>query len=276
MDSTIEILNTLLSSKNVQKYDLMTLLSIITDQMTKLENPEIPYINSTLTKLFSLSNINCRLLGKADKFTWRFIEWIKIHILIIIFYTILDFKFDNSQIAQIISIQNCGQLCNICYIFNYQNYINRPEKERHGTVKDVESLEETFNKMNFKIRKFNNLRKDQTITKLEEISKENFSNFRSIVICFLSHGSHNGILDCSDGHIYRSDIIKSLNSNSSLDGKPKLLFIQACRGNLEDEGIALIEESDSKIDSKQKFERQKNLFVLSSSYPGKNIHLKLI
>lgn len=72
---------------------------------------------------------------------------------------------------------------------------------------------------------------------VENLSKEDHSNNDCLVIIVLSHGNSNGIV-CAYDKIYS---VKTLWDNliekcPSLNGKPKLFFIQSCRGIKSDTG----------------------------------------
>ena len=74
---------------------------------------------------------------------------------------------------------------------------------------------------------------------LEDISQWDHSNYDSFICCILTHGSDNDTLYGSDGIEIKIRSIMSLfygNKARSLFGKPKIFFIQACRGDLEDKG----------------------------------------
>lgn len=66
----------------------------------------------------------------------------------------------------------------------------------------------------------------------------------------MTHGSKNGLILAADGVFSVQDLWEPFLGNNckSLIGKPKLFFIQACRGNLGDPGIMLM----SKLGEKEK------------------------
>ena len=76
--------------------------------------------------------------------------------------------------------------------------------------------------------------------KLEEISKRNHSKFDSFVCCLLTHGTDNDALYGSDGQELHLRKVRTLfygKNAVTLFGKPKIFFIQACRGGMEDHGF---------------------------------------
>ena len=80
------------------------------------------------------------------------------------------------------------------------------------------------------------------------------------------------MLRCKDGIINRKELISTLQSNPTLarPTMPKLLFIQSCQGDEEDQGVAVIEESDSDSDG-QPICHYPNMFIFSSCYPGNSM-----
>ena len=67
---------------------------------------------------------------------------------------------------------------------------------------------------------------------LENFASEiDHSKSDSFVCVLLSHGANNEIIYTYDGEFSISIIISMFKRNQSLAGKPKLFFIQACRGS---------------------------------------------
>jgi caspase 3 len=115
-------------------------------------------------------------------------------------------------------------------IINNQNFVCT--EERKGSDKDVDRILDTFENLNFKTRSFMNQTKQQMKELVENYSKRDYSN-DSCFICFIiSHGDNGQIL-CSDEMLIdlKKEIIKPFQINQTLVNKPKLFFIQACRGN---------------------------------------------
>ena len=80
---------------------------------------------------------------------------------------------------------------------------------------------------------------DGLLSKLGDISQRDHNNFDSFICCILTHGADNDALYGSDGVEVNIRKVMSLfygNKARSLFGKPKIFFIQACRGDLEDTG----------------------------------------
>ncbi|XP_069589697.1 caspase-8-like [Ranitomeya imitator] len=119
-----------------------------------------------------------------------------------------------------------------------QQYFN----DRKGTEKDEESLRIIFSKLGFKVHIKKNLEGDdilQTIDLFKEPS--NHENSDCFICCVLSHGDR-GIIYGTDG---KSVPIRDLtfcfcsSQCSTLTGKPKLFFIQACQGKEHQQLVSL-------------------------------------
>ena len=91
------------------------------------------------------------------------------------------------------------------------------------------------------------LENDVTISKLRRIlsdlQHEDHSKYSAFALIFLSHGEEGGIVYCSDGiKITIKEISNHFSATCcpSLYGKPKLFFIQTCRGQLSNQVIQLV------------------------------------
>lgn len=122
--------------------------------------------------------------------------------------------------------------------------------DRKGTEHDEVSLEKTFKWLGFTVIKKRNCTRDQMFQNLKEIADMDHSKFDAFVCCIMTHGS--------DNHVYGTDWVslsigdmKCLFNEScpSLQMKPKIFFIQACRGQGYDRGYFAKEEA---IRSKEK------------------------
>ncbi|KAL3194451.1 hypothetical protein MRX96_046079 [Rhipicephalus microplus] len=93
-----------------------------------------------------------------------------------------------------------------------------------------------FNNRNFEIH-----------TKLKILGKQDYSDDDCFVCCFLTHGETD-VLYGTDGKFPVSAVMEPFHGDvcSSLLGKPKLFFIQACRGDRLDSGTqAVLDTADS-------------------------------
>ncbi|XP_033889802.3 caspase-7-like [Acipenser ruthenus] len=129
-----------------------------------------------------------------------------------------------------------------CIIINNENV--QGTFKRHGTDEDARKLEATFGALGFKVEVAKDLTANKMYELLETVAKEDHRELACFACVLLSHGR--------EGHISGTDteikirLLASLFTGErcqSLFGKPKLFFIQACRGKEYDSGI----ETDSAI-----------------------------
>lgn len=139
-----------------------------------------------------------------------------------------------------------------CLIINNVEF--EPESElsnRNGSNIDCDKLERRFKALNFTVEVKTNLKQRQIKHALSALSKKDHSQYDCCVVIMLSHGtevSHNrfpGAVYGVDGqHVPVQHITNYLNGQHcpSLQGKPKLFFIQACGGGERDTGFEVSPE----------------------------------
>lgn len=137
--------------------------------------------------------------------------------------------------------------CGHCLIINNVEF--EPESElsnRKGSNVDCDKLEKRFRSLNFIVEVKTNLKYKQIRHELSALSKKDHSQYDCCVVIILSHGtevSHNrfpGAVHGVDGPAVPIQLITTyLNGQHcpSLQGKPKLFFIQACGGGEKDMGF---------------------------------------
>lgn len=136
----------------------------------------------------------------------------------------------------------CGQ----CLIINNVEFDPQSElSSRTGSNIDCDRLEKRFKDLNFIVQVKTNLKQRQINHELSALSKKDHSQYDCCVVIILSHGTevaHNrfpGAVYGVDGQFVPVQYItKYLNGQNcpSLQGKPKLFFIQACGGDEKDTG----------------------------------------
>ena len=116
-----------------------------------------------------------------------------------------------------------------CLIISNKRFENT-EEVRKGTEHDVENLEETFKWLEFNVEVKENCKAEEIKKHMGKYSAMNHESFDCFVCCILSHGSSKGIAGTDGEFVSMEDIQKDFNKCKTLNGKPKLFFIQACRG----------------------------------------------
>ncbi|KAG7226939.1 hypothetical protein INR49_022234 [Caranx melampygus] len=137
--------------------------------------------------------------------------------------------------------------CGHCLIINNVDF--EPESElsnRKGSNIDCDKLEIRFKALNFIVEVKTNLKQKQIKRELLALSRLDHSQYDCCVVIMLSHGtevSHSrfpGAVYGVDGQFVPVQLITNfLNGQHcpSLQGKPKLFFIQACGGGERDTGF---------------------------------------
>ncbi|XP_022658140.1 caspase-3-like isoform X2 [Varroa jacobsoni] len=111
---------------------------------------------------------------------------------------------------------------------------------RHGTDEDVRSLAWSFTRLHFQVDVIHNRTVNQLRTLISDLSTFDHTRYSSFVLCVLSHGDR-GFIYGHDGKLLLKEVLEAFSPDRcpSLKGKPKLFIIQACRGQQEDEGVAI-------------------------------------
>ncbi|KAJ8416541.1 hypothetical protein AAFF_G00358290 [Aldrovandia affinis] len=113
---------------------------------------------------------------------------------------------------------------------------------RHGTEVDEELLRKTFESLGFTLHIENNLSVKDMLRVLQTVSEEDHGERACFICVLLSHGGE-GTIFGTDRPVPLQELTSFLTAERcpSLKGKPKLFFIQACRGDEYDCGV----ETDS-------------------------------
>ena len=141
---------------------------------------------------------------------------------------------------------------------------------REGSEIDEHNLRVMWKYLGYEVRVHRNLTAAQLSHQLLQIAAEDHGNFDSFVCCILSHGDRDSIYG-TDGQLVKiSELARLFNGMNlycpSLVGKPKLFFVQACRGDDKDQGISS-EESDDGGDGLCKSLPSQADFLLAYSTP---------
>lgn len=155
-----------------------------------------------------------------------------------------------------------------CLIINNKNF--HPSTQmgtRNGTDVDAGIAMKTFSQLGYKVKMAN----DQTVDEMHEliysVSKEDHSSSASFVCVLLSHGDE-GIVFGTDRPEKFDDLTKYFKGDKckSLVGKPKLFFIQACRGSDLDGGAMI--ETDSADCHSERLPVEADFLYAYSTAPG--------
>ncbi|XP_040156203.1 caspase-like [Anopheles arabiensis] len=111
--------------------------------------------------------------------------------------------------------------------------------DREGSEKDVEALQAVLKHLQFDVRLLSDKTTVEIRHALKEVSQEDHSNNDCLAIIAIAHG-YNDRIDFDDGYLHIDELWTNFVGNKcpSLIGKPKLVFIQACRGGKHDYGAS--------------------------------------
>ncbi|XP_059055757.1 caspase-6-like [Achroia grisella] len=167
----------------------------------------------------------------------------------------------------------------ILLIFNHVKFIGH--SERLGSEKDVEALTTTFQKLGFQVLPtFTDKTEEEIKTILKEFTSQDLTSYGCIAVAVLTHGQDNGMLLAADVSYPEQMIVDYLKVqwNPSLITKPRIVIIQACRGDGDISGVNVLEPHTMIFrDSVKKPEpytlpMESDILVLHSCYAGNPAH----
>jgi len=162
----------------------------------------------------------------------------------------------------------------LCLIINNQEfYPSTGMNTRNGSDVDRDGLKKAFKHVGFSqedIMVRDNLTCDQMMSLLRAAATEyDYSDSDCFVCCILSHGEKD-ILYGIDGEIPLDKLTEPFKGAQGLLGKPKLFFLQACRGDKLDSG-GIVDDAGPEPESPKKFYRiatESDFLMAYSVVPG--------
>ncbi|KAA0198373.1 Caspase 3 apoptosis cysteine peptidase b [Fasciolopsis buskii] len=141
--------------------------------------------------------------------------------------------------------------CLIISIDKFDNSLCLPP--RNGSAVDVRNVCLAFASLQFEILTKFNVTACEMRAFVKEVAEQDHSQSDCFACVILSHGDENGLVYAQDGAVSLDHLISPFRGDvcSSLKGKPKLFFIQACRGTTLDSGTLLVCDSRSADDADQ-------------------------
>ena len=120
----------------------------------------------------------------------------------------------------------------IAVIINNKNFLRSSGMDkypRNGTDVDRDALERLFKSLKFEVRIYNNITKSEIRRIVKEMATLNHSAHDAFIFSILTHGEE-GLLYGTDGTTSTRDLTSAFKDATTLAGKPKMFFFQACQG----------------------------------------------
>ncbi|XP_076458162.1 uncharacterized protein LOC143291906 [Babylonia areolata] len=125
----------------------------------------------------------------------------------------------------------------LCVIINNRDFKKdkgkstaRKLEPREGTDKDRDALKTTFEELLFEVRLHENLTDKQMVKTLSQVGEEDHSEYDCFVCCLLTYGEPGLVLGVNGSSVKIRSLTNAVKTKNcaSLEGKPKLFFVQAC------------------------------------------------
>ena len=141
-----------------------------------------------------------------------------------------------------------------CIIFNNHQFYQVDENheqlmDRGGADVDQKTLIDTFNFLQYKVEVYENLSSCDIVARMKEVSSRDHTHFDSFICCVLTHGEEGMIFGSDSLPVNLQDLTGLVKGTfcPTLINKPKLFFVQACRGEREDKGVSVERDGDSSL-----------------------------
>ncbi|CAN9503256.1 unnamed protein product [Ophioblennius macclurei] len=129
----------------------------------------------------------------------------------------------------------------LCVIINNEKFPGTSLLERRGSDEDEKALKTLFTCLGFNVEVHNDLTAREIRDQIEKISKRSFLLEDALVVCVLSHGELGCVFGSDEEKVFLQELTFPFTSDqaTTLAGKPKLFFIQACQGGGYQKGSLL-------------------------------------
>lgn len=135
-------------------------------------------------------------------------------------------------------------------IFNHDDF-KMDMVPRPGSTTDVKNLECVFSELGFQVSVHNNLNYKEINDELNNLCHEDHSDADCLVVTVLTHGFGERYICANDlpYFVERLWLPFTADKCKTLAGKPKIFFIQACRGTKLDGGVMMKVNFNTQTDS---------------------------
>ncbi|KAL1518296.1 hypothetical protein ABEB36_001938 [Hypothenemus hampei] len=158
----------------------------------------------------------------------------------------------------------------IALIFNHQYFDNPLFGERRGTERDGNALEGVFKALGFHVEIYDDYTRNKIFEVLRIVSKMDHTDNDCLIVAILTHGKTMGRLFASDTDYTTAELFDSLSNLRcpTMAGKPKLFFLQACRGAKLDSGMAVRTDFQHRTDTTYTIPDMADILIMYSTLEG--------
>ncbi|XP_047481213.1 caspase-1-like [Penaeus chinensis] len=138
-------------------------------------------------------------------------------------------------------------------ILAYENFSSYGPPRRSCAENDVDIVTAAFKKLKFTVRTSWDLKRDDFLKVLKQESLSDHSDHDCLVVVLMSHGGvddmNNEFIYTYDHKVMTSELWKNFTPEKcpTLAGKPKMFFLQACRGEGVDKGVRLLKPKAMRV-----------------------------
>ena len=145
----------------------------------------------------------------------------------------------------------------ICLIINNHKFFHASDPdnaclERRGTYVDHHNLEQTFKYLGYNVQVRENLSSEEMNKAMLDMAAWDHSDCDSFICCIMSQGEKDVVHGADSEPVNVYNLTEVMKLCPTLRGKPKMFFVQACRGDSECIGVKKNEggqEEDKDIQS---------------------------
>ncbi|KAL1459324.1 hypothetical protein WDU94_011318 [Cyamophila willieti] len=136
-------------------------------------------------------------------------------------------------------------------VFNHDEFEMDNMTPRPGSGADVKNLEASFDALGFVVSVYTNRDFKEITEILSNLSQEDHSDADCLVVTVLTHGLGERYLWAHDMPYFVEKLWLPFTADKcrTLAGKPKIFFIQACRGTKLDGGVRLVSRANTETDA---------------------------
>ena len=120
----------------------------------------------------------------------------------------------------------------ICLVINNFNFLG--DDGREGAKLDEDAIARLFNELHFIVEIRQNLKGLEILKVAQEMAARDHSKYAAFVFCIMSHGDKKDVIYGVDNRkAGMEDLMSEFTATNcpTLENKPKLFFVQACRGD---------------------------------------------